>query len=62
VEIDLLQISLTGGVLDGTGCDGNISPISRVGFPGLCLKDSGNGVRQTVHVNGYPAAIHAGAS
>lgn len=44
------------------GCSGNIPPVERLGFPGLCLSDSGNGVRGTDGVNGYPSGIHVGAS
>ncbi|KAJ5245992.1 hypothetical protein N7468_000975 [Penicillium chermesinum] len=44
------------------GCAGNIGAIPRVGFPGLCLQDAGNGVRATDFVNSYPAGLHAAAS
>ncbi|KAK0375432.1 beta-glucosidase [Colletotrichum limetticola] len=44
------------------GCSGNIPGVSRLGFPGLCLQDAGNGVRGTDMVNSYPAGITVGAS
>lgn len=44
------------------GCSGNIPALKRLGFPGLCLSDAGNGLRATDGVNGYPAGIHIGAS
>ncbi|KAF4636740.1 hypothetical protein G7Y89_g1329 [Cudoniella acicularis] len=44
------------------GCSGNIPAITRLGFPGLCLQDAGNGVRGTDFVNGYPSGLHVGAS
>ncbi|KAJ5985542.1 hypothetical protein N7499_008174 [Penicillium canescens] len=44
------------------GCSGFIPAISRLGFPGLCLSDAGNGLRSTDLVNGYPAGLSVGAS
>ncbi|KAK5132873.1 hypothetical protein LTR08_008589 [Meristemomyces frigidus] len=44
------------------GCSGNSGGVPRLGFPGLCLQDAGNGVRGTDGVNGYPSGIHMGAS
>ena len=55
--------NLTYGITSLTnGCSGNIPPITRLGFPGMCLQDAGNGVRGTDFVNGYPSALHIGAS
>jgi len=31
-------------------------------WPGLCLSDAGNGLRNTDFVNGWPSGIHVGAS
>jgi beta-glucosidase len=45
-----------------TSCGGTSGSVPRVGFPGLCLQDAGNGVRGTDMVNGYPSGLHAGAS
>ncbi|RCI12872.1 hypothetical protein L249_1082 [Ophiocordyceps polyrhachis-furcata BCC 54312] len=56
------KISLTGGVKLGTGCSGSVTPIPRLGFPGMCLSDAGNGLRGTDLVNAYPSGIHVGAS
>ncbi|TAQ90369.1 hypothetical protein B7494_g1320 [Chlorociboria aeruginascens] len=57
------KVNLTGGISDPTSsCAGVITNISRLGFPGLCLQDSGNGVRATDFVNGYPSGLHTGAS
>ncbi|KAM0333268.1 hypothetical protein ACHAQA_001929 [Verticillium albo-atrum] len=56
------KVSLTGGVLSKNGCAGSLPAVKRVGFPGLCLHDAGQGVRATDFVNAYPAGIHAGAS
>ena len=40
--------NLTFGVAStANGCSGNIPPITRLGFPGMCLQDAGNGVRAT---------------
>jgi beta-glucosidase len=44
------------------GCSGVSGGVSRLGFPGLCLQDAGNGVRGTDGVNGYPSGLHIGAS
>lgn len=45
-----------------TGCSGVSGSVPRLGFPGLCLVDNGNGVRNTDGVNGYPSGLHFGAS
>lgn len=45
-----------------TSCGGTSGSVPRVGFPGLCLQDAGNGVRGTDMVNGYPSGLHVGAS
>lgn len=56
------KVSLTGGVQDfGNGCSGNIPNITRVGFPGMCLNDAGQGVRGGDFVSGFPSGIHVGA-
>lgn len=44
------------------GCSGTSGPVLRLGFPGLCLNDAGNGVRGTDGVNGYPSGVHVGAA
>lgn len=57
----LLQISLTAGVAADTSCSGNIPPIKRLGFHGMCLSDAGNGLRNTDFVSSFPSGIHVGA-
>lgn len=44
------------------GCSGVNGAAQRVGFPGMCLNDAGNGLRGTDGTNAYPAAIHVGAA
>lgn len=44
------------------GCSGNIPAIERLGFPGMCVNDAGNGLRGTDGTNGYPSGIHTGAT
>ncbi|KAH8199034.1 hypothetical protein TruAng_006820 [Truncatella angustata] len=43
-------------------CAGNTGTVPRLGWPGMCLHDAGNGVRATDMVSSYPSAIHSGAS
>lgn len=45
-----------------TGCVGLSGSAPSVGFPGFCLHDAGNGVRDTDGVNAYASGIHIGAS
>ncbi|QKD61980.2 glycoside hydrolase superfamily [Fusarium oxysporum Fo47] len=56
------KVNLTAGGQTSTGCSGFIPGIPRVGFPGLCLADAGNGVRNTDYVSSFPSGIHVGAS
>ncbi|KAM0471674.1 hypothetical protein ACHAP7_008938 [Fusarium lateritium] len=56
------KVNLTSGTTTATGCSGFIPGIDRVGFPGLCLADAGNGVRNTDYVSSWPSGIHVGAS
>lgn len=56
------KVGLTSGSSAPTSCSGNIAPIPRLGFPGLCLSDAGNGLRGTDFVSGWPSGIHVGAS
>ena len=55
------KVNLTGGVDLQTGCSGSIYPIERLKFPGMCVSDAGNGLRNTDFVNSYPSGIHVGA-
>ncbi|KAL2864308.1 beta-glucosidase [Aspergillus lucknowensis] len=45
-----------------TGCGGTSGSAPRVGFPGMCLQDAGNGVRGTDLVNAYASGLHVGAA
>ncbi|KAH7191783.1 glycoside hydrolase superfamily [Fusarium flagelliforme] len=56
------KVNLTAGGQSTTGCSGFIPSIPRVNFPGLCLNDAGNGVRNTDYVSSFPSGIHVGAS
>lgn len=38
------KVNLTAGIEPSNGCSGVIPAISRVGFPGLCVSDAGNGL------------------
>ena len=58
-EMNNISIGVTG---HGTGCVGVSGGAPRVGFPGLCLHDAGNGVRNTDGVNAYASGLHVGAS
>lgn len=48
-------------VSDNT-CAGNTGTVPRLGWPGLCLHDAGNGLRATDLVTSFPSALHVGAS
>lgn len=55
--------NVTMGVVDtSNGCVGISGSAPRLGFPGFCLHDAGNGVRNTDGVNGYASGLHIGAS
>ena len=43
-------------------CVGNIAPISRLSFGGLCLQDGPLAVRQAVYVSVFPAQLSVAAS
>jgi beta-glucosidase len=58
-EMNNITIGVTG---HGTGCVGVSGGAPRVGFPGFCLHDAGNGVRNTDGVNAYASGLHVGAS
>lgn len=57
----LSQVSLTAGVTVQSTCSGFIPAIKRLNFPGMCLSDAGNGLRNTDFVSGFPSGIHVGA-
>ncbi|KAL4795363.1 glycosyl hydrolase family 3 N terminal domain-containing protein [Aspergillus venezuelensis] len=56
------KVNLTAGVTSNTGCAGFIQGIDRLGFPGICMTDAGQGVRGADYVNGWSAGISVGAS
>ncbi|ROW13213.1 hypothetical protein VPNG_04888 [Cytospora leucostoma] len=56
------KVNLTGGTTSTTGCSGFIAPVSRLGFPGLCLSDAGNGLRSADYVTAWASGWSAGAS
>lgn len=53
---------LTLGSTSMKGCSGFIAPLSKLEFDGLCLQDSGNGVRVPPLVSGFAAQLSIGAS
>jgi len=55
--------NITYGIVSQTnGCSGMNGNVSRLGFPGMCLNDAGNGVRGVEGTNGYPSGLHVGAA
>ncbi|KAK4127329.1 glycoside hydrolase family 3 protein [Parathielavia appendiculata] len=56
------KVSLTAGVSSNTSCPGFLPGIPRLGFPGMCLADAGQGLRGTDFVSTWPSGIHVGAS
>lgn len=55
--------NVTYGISDPhTGCVGVSGGVPRLGFPGFCLHDAGNGVRNTDGVNSYASGLSIGAS
>ncbi|KAF3764314.1 family 3 glycoside hydrolase [Cryphonectria parasitica EP155] len=56
------KVNLTSGVSTTTGCAGMIAAVPRLGFPGLCLANAGNGVGSTDYVSAWASGIHAAAS
>ncbi|KAG6016844.1 hypothetical protein E4U41_004348 [Claviceps citrina] len=61
IPSNIIQVSLTGGVSVRNGCSGNIAAIPRLGFPGLCLSDAGQGLRATDAVSGFASGLSVGA-
>jgi beta-glucosidase len=43
-------------------CVGNIAPITRLGFDGLCLQDGPLAIRQADYASVFPAGLSAAAS
>ncbi|EXK27254.1 beta-glucosidase [Fusarium oxysporum f. sp. melonis 26406] len=59
-----LTLEEKSSLADGTDgpCGGNIAPIPRLNFKGICLQDSPLGVREADFVTIFSAGITAGAS
>jgi beta-glucosidase len=53
---------LTYGIGSSTGCVGTSGGVARLGFPGLCFQDAGNGVRSVDGASSFASGIHVGAS
>jgi beta-glucosidase len=56
------KANITVGIATTTGCSGQTGSVPRLNWPGLCLSDAGNGLRNSDFVNGWPSGIHVGAS
>jgi hypothetical protein len=57
------KVNITYGWSSPTNaCVGNTGSVPRLGWPGMCLQDAGNGVRIVDFANAYPAGLHVGAS
>lgn len=54
--------NITYGFTPSNGCAGVSGSVPRLGYPGMCLQDAGNGVRGTDLVNSYASGVHVGAS
>jgi beta-glucosidase len=56
------KANITVGYTPDNGCSGVTGSVPRLNWPGLCLSDAGNGLRNTDFVNSWPSGIHVGAS
>ncbi|KAH7121520.1 glycoside hydrolase family 3 protein [Dactylonectria macrodidyma] len=56
------KVNLTAGTSAPNGCSGTIPAIDRLGFPGMCVSDAGQGLRGTDFVSSWPSGLHVGAS
>lgn len=56
------KIGLVKGVGLNSRCVGNVSPVQRLGIPGLCFNDGPAGVRPSKGVTGFPPAINVAAT
>ncbi|KAJ3547217.1 hypothetical protein NM208_g1616 [Fusarium decemcellulare] len=54
-------ISIPTGEDKLTSCQGRIAPIERLGFPGMCLADAGNGLRFGELTSTWPSGISVAA-
>jgi len=44
------------------GCVGSAGSVPRLGYPGMCLQDAGNGVRGPEGSSAFSSGIHVGAT
>ncbi|KAF1819718.1 glycoside hydrolase family 3 protein [Dissoconium aciculare CBS 342.82] len=58
----LEMANITYGFSGAGPCSGVSGSIPRLGYPGMCFQDAGQGVRGQDGVNAYPAGLHVGAS
>lgn len=56
------KVAIVTGQSDGGNCIGNIAPIERVGFGGICFQDGPTSLRLTDKASVFPAGLTAGAS
>src|SRR3954465_10809675 len=56
------KVNIRAGASSNTSCPGFVPAVPRLGFPGMCLGDAGNGLRATDFVSSGPSGIHVGAS
>jgi hypothetical protein len=56
------KVNITRGFAADNVCAGNTGAVPRLGWPGMCLHDAGNGVRATDFVSSFPSALHVGAT
>ncbi|KXT03524.1 hypothetical protein AC578_1629 [Pseudocercospora eumusae] len=57
-----LGYSIGGTTSSGNSCSGVSGSVPRLGFPGLCFQDAGNGVRAQDGVSSFSSGISVGAS
>lgn len=51
-----------GTVAAGSACSGVSGSVPRLGYPGMCFQDAGNGVRAQDGVSSFASGISVGAS
>jgi len=62
-NMTLLEMAnITYGYAGAGPCSGVSGSLPRLGYPGMCFQDAGQGVRGQDGVNAYPAGLHVGAS
>ena len=62
--VDQLTLEEKAQLVTGTAgpCTGNIGPIERLGFSGLCLQDGPLAIRQATYASVFPAGLTVAAS